>query len=456
MRNVSLVFCALLLSSQAFAASSERNLDRWFDNELIPHVREELQTHPRFRGETVMFVVLDDNAPATQTNALALSLRDRLLDAAVDIPGVTIGWRQGRSDAHFGTESVDCTRDDVHYYIGIEVAQQIDNSYTVSVRALDLAERSWVTGFNKSWSGQISMLQRQALRDRRSDATFLGAREVPFSAAQNDLLAKHLAHELSCALMRQTHGDYVLPNAHPDADGFESTLELVSNNIAANAAIELTSDAQTANARILGKAHHVDGSLFQYWLTITPLDSASGLTTLSASAYVLLPDRMFAAGNDPGERSGPWAAPAVMRETPALPVSRSRNQHGPQTFEDDVVVYYLEHSASDGLLRSGDRKCRDRARAHVVRSGEILDFPIYTPSRRTTRVEVVTEWRTAPLHDTYYAVAVTDERLARRIANHLDVLPVRCGGLRRKGLTGTELEAWLDELAMIAASSAQA
>lgn len=457
MRRGAVIVALLLFSWPGYAASDERNLDRWFDRELIPHVRAELQTHPRFRGETVMFVVLDDSAPAVRTNALALSLRDRLLDAAVDTPGVTVGWRQGRSNAHHGTEATDCTRDDVHYYIGIEVSQEIDNSYSVSVRALDLAERTWVTGFNKSWHGQISMLQRQALRDRRTDTTFLGAREAPFSATQQDLLARHLAHELSCALMRQTNGDYVVPSSHAGTGGFESTLELVSNNIAANDAIGLTSDPASANAELLGKAHPVDGALFQYWLTIAPLDAASELTSLSASAYVLLPDRLYAANDEPPEHGAPPVSPAVMRDAPAgLPASRSRSQYGPQSFDADVVVYFLEHNARDGLLRSGDRQCRDRARAHIVRSGEVLDFPIFTPSRQTTRVEVVTEWQAMPLHDTYYAIAVTDEGLARRIANHIDYLPMRCGGMARKGLTGIELEEWLDELAVIAADSAHA
>ena len=447
----------LIAASPALAAASERNLDRWLDKELIPHVRQELQSHPRFQGETVMFVVLDNNAPAIETNALALSLRDRLLDAAVDTPGVTIGWRQGRSDAHHGTEAVDCTRDDVDYYIGLDVSREIDNSYSVSVRALDLEERTWVSGFNKSWRGQISMSQRQALRDQQADKTFLGAREVPFSTVQSDLLARHLAHELSCALMRQTNGDYVVPASSVDDNGFETTLELVSNNIAANDAIELTGTRDAANAVLSGKAHQIDGALFQFWLKITPLDSESELTTLSASAYVLLPDRLYANGVPESDLSTPAAAPAILRNSPAaMPSNRSRNQFGPQSFDDDAIVYFLEHSSRDGLLRTGDRKCRDRARAHVVRSGEILDFPIYQSSRRTTRVDVITEWQSMPLNDTYYAIAVSDERLARRIANHIDRLPMRCGAMARKGLTGIELEEWLNELALIAAGSAHA
>ena len=46
-----------------------------------------------------MFVILDDNVPASSTNAFALSIRDRLLAAAVATQGVEVGWQQGRSGA---------------------------------------------------------------------------------------------------------------------------------------------------------------------------------------------------------------------------------------------------------------------------------------------------------------------------------------------------------------------
>ena len=85
-----LMLLAVLVAQSipAVAESREKDLDRWVDRDLIPYVRQQLIVHPRFKGETVMFVVLDDNAPASTTNALALSMRDRLLAAAVATRGV--------------------------------------------------------------------------------------------------------------------------------------------------------------------------------------------------------------------------------------------------------------------------------------------------------------------------------------------------------------------------------
>ena len=98
----------------------------------------------------------------------------------------------------------------MHYYIGIELQQKLDSSYAVNVRALDLEDRNWVTGFGKRWQGKLSTSQRQAMRQTRIDETFLGARDVPFTLAQTDLLAAHLAHQLTCTLQKRVEDDYVV------------------------------------------------------------------------------------------------------------------------------------------------------------------------------------------------------------------------------------------------------
>mgnify|MGYP001817420432 FL=1 len=136
MRSAAAVIFLSLLAAQAAAA--ERHLDRWFDRELVPFVTSQLVDHPRFKGESVMFVVFEDNVPASVSNELAISLRDRLLDPALNTPGVSVGRRQGGTTANPAAQSVDCTQDDVHSYIGISVSRRIDGLYGVSVRALDL------------------------------------------------------------------------------------------------------------------------------------------------------------------------------------------------------------------------------------------------------------------------------------------------------------------------------
>jgi hypothetical protein len=118
-------------------------------------------------------------------------------------------------------------------------------------------------------------------------------------------------------------------------------------------------------------------------------------------------------------------------------------------------VFFLKHQANHGLVRLGDAACRDRTSARVVRSGESLRFPIARTTTTRRNWSEVEEWNLTPDLDTYYALAVTDAKTARRIANHMDRLPLRCSDALRPGLEEDELQTWLGALAMLTARSAE-
>ena len=480
-RILILVTLFVAQSIPAVAESREKDLDRWVDRNLIPYVRQQLVVHPRFKNETVMFVVLDDNAPASTTNALALAIRDRLLAAAVDTPGVEIGWQQGRSGITLESSPQDCMHDDVHYYVGIELTQKLDGSYAVNVRALDLEDRNWVTGFGRRWQGRLSTSQRQAMRQERVDETFLGARDVPFTLAQTDLLAAQLAHRLSCTLKKRVEDDYVVSVdlVEPPASGLEGTVQLISNNLANRQALTLSADEAMSNALLSGKAHQIDGMLHQYWVTITPSGESDDVAALSASAYIVLP--VDEARPRVADSSPVKPVSTVQRTTPpsppvSIPNAGKDAMIGPLAIVSppalaecgfsacsmletrvrvDAIVFFLEHQANHGLVRLADAECRGRTSARIARSGESVRFPIARTSTRKRDWAETFEWDLAPDLDTYYAVVVTDAKLARRIANHMDKLPMRCTEALRPGLEQEPLQAWLNDLAMLTAREAQ-
>lgn len=482
----------------AVAESREKDLDRWVDRDLIPYVQQQLQKHPRFRNETVMFVVLRDNAPASASNALALSIRDRLLDAAVATPGIAVGWQQGRSGNSPESQPQDCTHDDVHYYIGVELTQKLDSSYAVDVRALDLEDRNWVTGFGRNWQGRLSTTQRQAMRQSRIDETFLGGRDVPFTLAQTDLLAAQLAHKLSCTMQKRVSDEYVVATDIDEstANGLRGTVELISNNLANRQALTLSSDAARANAVLSGKAHQIDGVLFQYWLTVTPKSENDDVTALSASAYIVLPESERVAESFVEPDPPVVSQVAIATVEPPRPASISIPNAGkdalisplsisvPASQADcrgggisireatylagsrpcsllqtdaraDSVVFFLEHQASHGLVRLAGNECRARTTARIVRRGERLNFPITKTTTAKYNWSETYEWLLDPELDTYYAVVVTDAKVARRMANHIDALPLRCTDSIRAGLENDELRDWLSEFAMLTARSSQ-
>jgi len=481
-RILMLLTLVLAQAIPAVAESREKDLDKWVDRALIPYVRQQLILHPRFKDETVMFVILDDNAPASSTNALALSIRDRLLAAAVATQGVEIGWQQGRSGAALESTPQDCMHDDVHYYIGVELEQKLDGSYAVNVRALDLEDRNWVTGFGKRWQGKLSTSQRQAMRQNRVDETFVGSRDLPFTLAQTDLLASHLAHQLSCTLKKRVEDDYVVSVdlVEAPAEGLEGTVELISNNLANRQALTLSTEKSATNAILSGKAHRIDGLLHQYWVTVTPSRETEEIAALSASAYVVLPASMDA----PAMRATRPPAVAVatsatkpMRPPPVSIPNAGKNPlisalqiTAPASRADcgmqlcsilqtearvDSIVFFLEHQANHGLVRLADAECRNRTSAKIARSGEALRFPIARTSTSSRNWTETFEWDLAPDLDTYYAVVVTDAKVARRIANHMDRLPVRCSDALRPGLEDADLQSWLTGFAMLTANAAE-
>lgn len=472
----------LLIVAQAIPAtaqSREKGLDQWLDRSLIPYVQQQLTVHPRFRDETVMFVVLSNNAPTPSSNALALSLRDRILEAAVDTNGVSIGWQQGRSGTVIEPGTRDCVNDDVHYYVGVELTQELDGSYAVNVRALDLEDRTWVTGFGKRWQGRLNTSQRQALRLQRTDHTFLGARDVPFTVAQTDLLASQLAHQLACTLQRQLEEDYVVaPDATTATDELGGTLELISNNLASRQALKLATAPDEANAVLAGKAHQIDGNLYQYWLTVTPQPGTEHLAALSASAYIVLPNagpellvqESRSASNAPKIEDARYRPPAAISVPNAggdgligsLKITSPANIaecEWPCSIlraeaNSDAIVFVLEHQANHGLVRLSGGECRQRTVARIVRNGEALKFPISKTTTDSRNWSTTHDWQLDPPADTYYAVAVTDADVARSMANLIDALPLRCTNSLRPGKRGDDLREWLADFATFAAKSA--
>jgi hypothetical protein len=464
------------------AESREKSLDRWLDNELVPYVKQQLVLHPRFKNETVMFVVLQDNAPASVSNELALSLRDRLLEAAIDSSGVSIGWQQGRSGTTLESRPDDCMHDDVHYYVGLELSQELDSRYSVSVRALDLEDRTWVTGFGKQWNGRLSTVQRQAMRQQRVDETFLGARDVPFTLAQTDLLAANLAHQLSCTLKQQMEDEYVVvaKTDTPVHDDLGRTVELISNNLANRQALTLTTDALKTNATLSGKAHQISDALYQYWLTVTPDSDTENLTSLSVSAYIVIPEARAALANQPyrdTELNAPMPKTIRYEKPPAISIPNAGKDGliGPLTItasrpgagclspcsllqtraNTDAIVFFLEHQASHGMVRLAGENCRKRTAASVARNGEVLSFPIAKTTTNSGNWHETFEWDLASDVDTFYAVVVTNSDVARRLANHIDSLPARCSNSLRPGLKGAALQNWLTEFATITSRAAQ-
>lgn len=462
---VSVLFIAIATSAVAPVGAATRGaeLDAWISGELTPYLAKTLSTHPRFRNEAVRFVVMQDGNPLASSNALAIALRNRVQDALVDTPGIRIAWQPDRIDINRSVKSqrIDCTADDVHYYIGLEITEARSGRFEISARALDLEEHSWVSGFGMAWSGMLTAMQHRAWQQYEDDPAFRGDREVPYLESQSDLLAAHLAHNLGCTLLRQVSGEYTVRTLHSQAPSAPANniVELVGNNLAYYRALHIAQNNTEANARVDGKAHKIDDDLYQYWVTVTPIDATADLPVLSASAYVYFTEDIHDVEVVPTLASSRPSSPPyavmqaqqdVLRSVQLVELRDKPTWYALQTrTSKDSVMFYLNYQQGNGLVRLADSNCERHVDARIARAGEYLQFGLPDDRLSGARWLSAKHWQAVPDDESYYVVAVTDSRAAREVARHIERLPKRCGASVRPGLEGRALQNWLRDFSAI-------
>ena len=166
------------------AQGEDASLQRWLDDELAPYLAQQLGQHPRFKGESVILVRLDGPDIQADIDGLTRSVRDQLMDSLLTDAGVRLPWQPQQPPAqhHRRLDQVECGRiRDANYYIGIEISRSATAQYRVSVRALDVRAGERVSGFGKSWAGDLTSGELRALQDwflRFELATVPGVSEV--------------------------------------------------------------------------------------------------------------------------------------------------------------------------------------------------------------------------------------------------------------------------------------
>ncbi|NIS91414.1 MAG: hypothetical protein GTN98_15335 [Woeseiaceae bacterium] len=436
LRLVTLLLLAPTMFVASGAAAKPRDAETWVSLTVAPALVRELATHPRFRAESIRVVVFADDRPAASSNAFALSLRDRLANAIFDTPGIRMAAERDPG------RRLDCTLNDVDYFIGLQISYLGNDEYRIDLRTLDIADQAFVTGFERTWQGQLTQSQQSKLEISQSDPWFRGARSAPYDEKQSDLLAADLAHELACASLRQTTGEYVVLLESSENEPQNRATELVGKNLTALASLQFTDDPAQANAVLRGKSHSVDVGLNQYWATIVPIDTASELPALSANAYV----RYEPPEIDPLDallNTQAVLSPAALVDVPgqgvAMQVQAKRN----------AVVFFLNHQQRYGLVHLSGRECRSRPEARVVRAEESLSRALPVSTLMPDAASATNGWSLTPPGDTYYAIAVSDSAAAHALSRHIQKLPQRCTTAARFGLRDEELEEWLTVFASI-------
>ncbi len=291
----------------------------WVEGDLVPYLVEQLGRHPRFKGEPVLLVAMDGDNVEPSIDRLRDEIRVKLFDSLLSVAEVNVAWRPTVRPwrHHRSLAELRCGNSgDIHYYIGLDTRTGMDGNTHLSIRALDVREGQWVSGFGRQWQGGLTAGEQRALEDNQPDETLRGLRPLPFSSAQADLTAAYLARNLSCLLQQRPMDRVVVYVERTEQQDhfFQTVMNLVGNYLSQFREVHITDNRAAANVVLAGEVHAIHTDLYQVWTVARLSDGGEHLSGADTAAYVRLKTRSPLAATTPPE-------PPPVRLTPAPPSS---------------------------------------------------------------------------------------------------------------------------------------
>jgi hypothetical protein len=273
-------------------------LDEWIYHVATPYLQKELSENPRFAGEPFLLVSMQRENVDPMISDLTLELREKLIDGLLAKPGIGLVWRPSEKmwKHHTSLSQMECNPIvKEKYYIGIDASlSTVSNKLDVKIRALDISEKKWVTGFGISWQGVPSSLQKKSVQQKKPDNYLLGLRPLPFNAEQADLLASYLSKNLSCLFVNMELDEAIvhIEKENPNKiKYFENAFGLVSSYLAKYRGVTVANDASRANIVAHIKVHEIHNGFYQVWLNAIDLKKNKYVPGRETEAYVSLPEK---------------------------------------------------------------------------------------------------------------------------------------------------------------------
>jgi len=408
--------CATVPKPSNSHVEKQMSLEEWVDYVAVPYLIKELGDNPLFKGEPFLLVGMDRDNVEAKIDALTSQLREEMIDGLLTKPGIGLVWRPSTKpwEHHTSLKEVACNESmKEKYYVGIDSSiSSVNGKLNVKIRALDIAEKRWVTGFGISWQGKPSAMHKKALEERRPDEYLLGLRPLPFNERQADLLAAYLSRNLSC-LFKSMERDEAIVYVKKENPGniryFENAFGLVANYLARYREVMVTDDPAKANITILAKVHPVHSQLFQVWVSAKYKKDQKYVPGRETEAYVSLPAQ--AMGITEPKKVKKKAEAGKVIEVP-VPVSHPRNfdicfYDYVKNFENKIFPMLKQYPGVTGIQRLYDR-CGSTA--------SCVCYDLSVDSKRYGRMEELIQW--------------LDGRLAASASYHYKLKPLSGESLR--------------------------
>ncbi|QYZ64815.1 MAG: hypothetical protein HPY30_01700 [Gammaproteobacteria bacterium (ex Lamellibrachia satsuma)] len=178
-RSICLTLLLIGLSgcvTQQTRPASQSTLEQWVEQDLIPYLKTQLSQHPRFQGEPVLLGRLNDGAIQPKMDQLTRDIRDKINAELLATPGIHLARQQrDKHWSHRDRPTKPCDGEQpIHYFIGLDLRLDSSRQLNLTLRALDLQQNSWVSGFSRQWQGVASRQQAELLRTVHLDESLRG------------------------------------------------------------------------------------------------------------------------------------------------------------------------------------------------------------------------------------------------------------------------------------------
>ncbi len=438
------------------APESSVKLRAWVEKDLLPYLVEQLGKHPKFKGQPFIVVSMRGDNVQTEIDYLTKAIREEAFDALMAEPGINLMWRPSLEPwrHHTSLKKTQC-RDfrKLAFYVGIDINfRPIDRGLRVKVRALNIQENKWESGFGLVWQGKPTKTQLAALGRKETDEYLRGLRPLPFTDEEPDLLASYLARNLSCLFRYGEKSDVVV---HMERSGaasgefFSTTLNLVDNYLDKFREVRVTKDPEKANTILHAEVHRIHGTLHQIWVSAVSKPGMISIPGAETEAYVRVKKSRLASSNPPNRIDPPPiynTMPIISSFRVVTPVSltlcktdtpwiagardiRSDDQIPSGTcLGIEVIsnrpgyVFLIGQDGEGRFLRLFPSDCDEFSGINRrLRKGRPFRFPLQSNSRIRKLVlkgELGTE--------RIYVVAIADPRLARKFEKRIELLGDLC------------------------------
>jgi len=429
-----LVAAMILLVTSANSATADSglltgSLGRWLDAQAVPELAETLSKHPKFSGEAVQIVALQDGRPVDTPSRLHQAIEAHLTQRLLQYPGVTLTWREPLQTCGVPRQPI--------YLLGIEFEPPAGTAQSLSIGMIDVADSVWVSGISLNWRGRLSSAEALALRSPIPGQA-RGTIDSPLPPHATSQISQLLQRNVRCTLPDGLDGPVYIDSA-PGSELSRLRSQLQRDlNLAALAAV--TTDPADASWRIMVSANPIGPSTREIVLTLT--DANGDANQHLASVFVTDEN-----GNSPlpadariATATAPAAVPVTTRATTLLtPMQLNPYASGGacESHRSDPgpcveVTFELTREAYLFVLSTRDRELQASSCATSVRTAEA--------GKRRLRMRVAPSATGGTADAGVYAIAAVDRKLARAIARHIGKAPGACS---KHGRAGTDQ--WLTQ-----------